>query len=144
MSTRASFFLSTVGAGALMFILVFLASEGNRNSFENPNAPLWANAFPLWGLLSFVVPGIFVGVVTNRHAARRGMGAGMVGCFCLALYVGFDWERCCTDPMFPPPYLQWLRMAAIYTACTATTAWLTASVVRRWSSNPRIERARER
>ena len=126
-----------------MAFLVELTSAASIRSFENPNAPLWAELLLVWWLLSFIAPGIFVGLVADRRHALCGIGAGVVGCVLLSIYIWSDWARCCTDPQFPPPYTQWLWRAAVYTAWAAGFGWLTSLVARHWSSNHRIERAHE-
>ena len=131
MGAHTRLLINTVGGGVLLFVFLLLASEGNRISFENRDAPLWASLYPVWYLLSLVAPGVFMGVVSRRRPLLDGAAAGVIGWICVCVDIRIHWSRYNTDPAFSPPFREWLLMAAVYITCIAGLSWVTAFVLKR-------------
>jgi len=139
-SAQRRIFSVVAGAGSLV-TLIYLDFLGQVKWFEDPSKPAW-QALRLWGILSLVIPGVLVGLITRQNRGVCGAIAGTIGCVLVgtAISVALVKRRSLAVD-------SWLGLivvvAVICGACTAF-ARLAGVVLDRWSPNTSLERTRER
>ena len=135
--SRTSRHALTILFGAVaQLCFAFVASESVNRAFENSHPGWFERTEALWVTLMLIGPGVIVGFLALRNAFSFGVLACAIGWL-----AGFAYEiHALHRTGIKPPISEMVPVLFALCAGGGVSAQVTSLMMRKWSSNKRLER----